>query len=108
MSCCKSSKQKLCMNQDIKNKIETNFGPVEEILESFKYTITENQLFTQVNQLLQGSEGIHVTLIRCRVKCLAPWYRKCSYLYLQACLPMVLCNIGCIKPLEDRLVDINM
>merc|ERR1719483_1197066 len=26
MSCCKSSKQKLCMNQDIKNKIETNFG----------------------------------------------------------------------------------
>jgi len=56
MSCCKSSKQKLCMNQDIKNKIETNFGPVEEILESFKYTITENQLFTQVNQLLQGSE----------------------------------------------------
>jgi len=56
MNCCKSSKQKLCMNQDIKNKIETNFGPVEEILESFKYTITENQLFTQVNQLLQGSE----------------------------------------------------
>jgi len=57
MSCCKSSKQKLCMNQDIKNKIETNFGPVEEILESFKYTITENQLFSQVNQLLQGSEA---------------------------------------------------
>merc|ERR1711936_311492 len=50
------TKQKLCMNQDIKNKIETNFGPVEEILESFKYQITENQLFTHVNQLLQGSE----------------------------------------------------
>merc|ERR1711936_698286 len=28
MSCCKNAKQKLCMNQDIKNKIETNFGPV--------------------------------------------------------------------------------
>merc|ERR1712123_338460 len=56
MGYCKTAKQKLCMNQDIKNKIETNFGPVEEILESFKYQITENQLFTHVNQLLQGSE----------------------------------------------------
>jgi len=56
MSCCQKSKQKLCMNQDIKNKIEANFGPVDEILESFKYQITEDQLFTQVNQLLQGSE----------------------------------------------------
>jgi len=56
MGCCKDAKQKLCMNQDIKNKIETNFGPVDEILESFKYQITEDQLFTQVNQLLQGSE----------------------------------------------------
>jgi hypothetical protein len=56
MSCCQKSKQKLCMNQDIKNKIESNFGPVDEILESFNYQITEDQLFTQVNQLLQGSE----------------------------------------------------
>jgi hypothetical protein len=56
MSCCQTSKQKLCMNQDIKNKIEANFGPVDEILDSFKYQITEDQLFTQVNQLLQGSE----------------------------------------------------
>jgi len=56
MSCCQTSKQKLCMNQDIKNKIEENFGPVDEILDSFKYQITEDQLFTQVNQLLQGSE----------------------------------------------------
>merc|ERR1711892_1301381 len=56
MGCCKNAKQKLCINQDIKNKIETNFGPVDEILESFKYQITEDQLFTQVNQLLQGSE----------------------------------------------------
>merc|ERR1712172_440612 len=56
MGCCKNAKQKMCMNQDIKNKIETNFGPVEEILESFKYQLTEDQLFTQVQQLLQGSE----------------------------------------------------
>merc|ERR1712033_80329 len=56
MSCCKNAKQKLCMNQDIKNKIESNFGPVDEILESFNYQITEDQLFTQVNQLLQVSE----------------------------------------------------
>jgi len=56
ISCCKNAKQRLCMNQDIKNKIETNFGPIEEILESFKYQITENQLFTHVNQLLKGPE----------------------------------------------------
>merc|ERR1712106_712455 len=36
MGCCKNAKQRLCMKQDIKNKIETNFGSVEEILESFK------------------------------------------------------------------------
>jgi hypothetical protein len=56
MGCCKNAKQKLCMNQDTKKKIETNFGPIEEILESFKYQISEDQLFTQVNQLLKGSE----------------------------------------------------
>merc|ERR1719154_154650 len=33
MSCCKSAKQKLCMNQDIKTKIESNFGTVDKILE---------------------------------------------------------------------------
>merc|ERR1712227_1141293 len=32
MSCCKSAKMKLCMNQDTKKKIETNFGPVVELL----------------------------------------------------------------------------
>jgi len=54
MGCCKNAKQRLCMKQDIKNKIETNFGPVEEILESFKYQMTEDQLFRQVYQLLHG------------------------------------------------------
>merc|ERR1712086_966230 len=54
MGCCKNAKQRLCMKQDIKNKIETNFGPVKEILESYKYQMTEDQLFRQVYQLLHG------------------------------------------------------
>merc|ERR1712147_233694 len=29
MTCCKTAKMRLCMNQDTKKKIETNFGPVE-------------------------------------------------------------------------------
>merc|ERR1711997_434715 len=35
MGCCDKAKMKLCMHQDIKTKIETNFGPVDEILASF-------------------------------------------------------------------------
>merc|ERR1712029_732276 len=56
MSCCKSAKMKLCMNQDTKKKIETNFGPVEELLSSFNNQINEEQLFYMVNELLQGAE----------------------------------------------------
>lgn len=56
MSCCKSAKMKLCMNQDTKKKIETNFGPVEELLSSFNNQINEEQLFYMVNELLQGTE----------------------------------------------------
>merc|ERR1712227_895202 len=56
MSCCKSAKMKLCMNQDTKKKIDTNFGPVEKLLESFNNQINEDQLFYMVNQLLQGAE----------------------------------------------------
>merc|ERR1712029_1203543 len=47
---------KLCMNQDTKKKIETNFGPVEDLLEDFNNQVNEEQLFYMVNQLLQGSE----------------------------------------------------
>merc|ERR1739846_253943 len=32
LTCKKSAKMRLCMNQDTKKKIETNFGPVEELL----------------------------------------------------------------------------
>merc|ERR1712227_522070 len=56
MSCCKSAKMELCMNQDTKKKIETNFGPVEELLSSFNNQINEEQLFYMVNELLQGAE----------------------------------------------------
>jgi len=56
MTCCKTAKMRLCMNQDTKKKIETNFGPVEELLQSFNNQINEEQLFFMVNELLQGSE----------------------------------------------------
>merc|ERR1712210_253278 len=31
--CCEKAKMKLCMHQDIKNKVESNFGPMEDILQ---------------------------------------------------------------------------
>jgi len=52
--CYGESLYKLCMNHDIKNKIESNFGPMEEIMEQTK--LTENQLFPLVIQLLHGEE----------------------------------------------------
>merc|ERR1711878_86484 len=56
LTCKRSAKMRLCMNQDTKKKIETNFGPVEELLQSFNNQINEEQLFFMVNELLQGSE----------------------------------------------------
>merc|ERR1712128_42818 len=55
MSCCHKGKAKLCMNQDIKQKIEENFGPVAEILT--QSGLTENQLFPLVQDLLHGQES---------------------------------------------------
>merc|ERR1711935_93243 len=55
MSCCHKGKAKLCMNQDIKQKIEDNFGPVAEILT--QSGLTENQLFPLVQDLLHGQES---------------------------------------------------
>jgi len=54
MECCNKGKGRMCMYQDIKNKIETNFGPLEEILEQTQ--LTEEQLFPLVIQLLHGEE----------------------------------------------------
>ena len=56
MTCCKTAKMRLCMNQDTKKKIETNFGPVQELLQSFNNQINEEQLFFMVNELLQGDD----------------------------------------------------
>merc|ERR1712106_397872 len=55
MSCCHKGKAKLCMNQDIRQKIEDNFGPVAEILQ--QSGLTENQLFPLVQDLLHGQES---------------------------------------------------
>merc|ERR1711962_1067921 len=52
--CWEKTEQKLCMNQNTKRKIESNFGPLEEILEQTQ--LTEYQLFPLVNQLLRGQE----------------------------------------------------
>jgi len=61
MKCCKEGKQKLCMNQDTKNKIESNFGPIKDILEQTK--LTEFQLFPLVQQMLQGEESEYLGLL---------------------------------------------
>merc|ERR1712055_317814 len=54
MKCCSKAKTRLCMNQDIKKKIETNFGPLDDILDQTK--LTEYQIFPLVIQLLHGQE----------------------------------------------------
>merc|ERR1712045_821001 len=54
MKCCSKHKTKLCMNQDIKKKVESNFGPMEAILEETQ--LTEHEFFPLVVQLLHGEE----------------------------------------------------
>ena len=54
MKCCAKSKTKLCMNQDIKKKVESNFGTMEKILEETQ--LTESEFFPLVMHLLQGQE----------------------------------------------------
>merc|ERR1711994_924722 len=56
LTCCKGAKMRLCMNNDTKKKIEANFGPVKELLQSFNNQINEEQLFFMVNEILQGSD----------------------------------------------------
>merc|ERR1712079_936159 len=46
LTCCKGAKM----------RIEANFGPVEELLQSFNNQINEEQLFFMVNEILQGSD----------------------------------------------------
>jgi hypothetical protein len=54
MKCWHKADTKLCMNYDVKKKIESNFGPLDEILEQTQ--LTEYQLFPLVIQLLYGEE----------------------------------------------------
>merc|ERR1711915_248852 len=54
LSCCSKGKAKLCMNYDVKKKIDENFGPLDDILN--KSGLTENQLFPLVQNLLQEQE----------------------------------------------------
>merc|ERR1712112_22098 len=56
MGCCSKAKSKLCMNYDIKQKIEENFGPLNDILS--QSGLTENQLFPLVEDLLHGQESV--------------------------------------------------
>merc|ERR1711993_56770 len=53
------AKNKLCMHQDIKNKVESNFGPMEDILQETQ--LTEHEFFPLVMQLLHGKEMDYMT-----------------------------------------------
>jgi len=54
MRCTKYAKMRSCMFNDVKTKLETNFGPLKDILEQTQ--LTEEQLFPLVIQLLHGEE----------------------------------------------------
>jgi len=55
MQCCSKAKAKLCINQDIKQKIEQNFGPLPDILK--QSGLTEKQLFPLVQDLIYNQES---------------------------------------------------
>merc|ERR1719500_1321335 len=57
--CTMKGEMKLCMNQDIKNKVESNFGPMEELLQQTQ--LTEHEFFRLVMQLLHGQEMDYMT-----------------------------------------------
>merc|ERR1719180_272957 len=57
--CSMKEEMKLCMNQDIKNKVESNFGPMEELLKQTQ--LTEHEFFPLVMQLLHGQEMEYMT-----------------------------------------------
>merc|ERR1711997_442740 len=59
MKCEMRSKMKLCMSQDIKNKVESNFGPMQSILQQTQ--LTEAEFFPLVMQLLHGEEIDYMT-----------------------------------------------
>merc|ERR1719222_1810976 len=57
--CCEKAKMKLCMHQDIKKKVESNFGPMEDILQETQ--LIEHEFYPLVMQLLHGKEMDYMT-----------------------------------------------
>merc|ERR1712168_359447 len=57
--CTEKAKTKLCMHQDIKKKVESNFGPMEDILQETQ--LTEHEFSPLVMQLLHGKEMDYMT-----------------------------------------------
>jgi len=55
MMCCAKAKGQLCMNQDLKQRIETNFGELNKILKETQ--LTEQELFPLVQSMLQGQDN---------------------------------------------------
>jgi len=55
MQCFSKAKRQLCMDQDVKRQIETNFGQFNEILA--RTELTEQQLFLLVRTMLQGHDN---------------------------------------------------
>jgi len=55
MKCCAKSKAQLCMNHDLKQKIETSFGQLDKIIK--KTGLTEQELFPLVLTMLQGQDN---------------------------------------------------
>jgi len=58
MKCCKKTMLKNCMYKDVKEKLETNFGSLEDILKQTQ--LNEEQLFPLVMNLLHGDEMEYV------------------------------------------------
>merc|ERR1719266_162439 len=54
MTCCKAAKTQSCVYQDVRDKLEKNFGPLQKLLDTTG--LTEQQIFPLVLQLLRGSE----------------------------------------------------
>jgi len=52
--CCKSAKARTCLYQDVKVKLEKNFGPLQKLLDTTQ--LNEAQLFPIILQLLYGDE----------------------------------------------------
>jgi len=54
LECEEKGNLELCMNHDVKKKVEANFGPMEDILEETQ--LTESEFFPLVIQMLHGKE----------------------------------------------------